>query len=988
MGETTFKSPGIKSREIDLTQPTRSAPVGVPAGIIGTSLMGPAFVPITFANYSDFTSVFGKSDGEKFGPITVNQWLSSAESVTYLRVLGAGDGQQRNTTTGQVTNAGFTAGERLTQANGNIGHNPYAAIGGAEGRVYFLGCFMSESNGSTIFSDAGIQIDNKAKPILRGVLLAPSGVILHLSASGNPSSAAPTKGNISTDSTQGGITGSLDLSTQEFVLLMNGYNNSDTSKLTHVTASFDMRSPNYFGNGQVLNTDPLKIEEAGHLLYAQYDIHPTYAEVTGSGIITAGSYSPGSNNTKENIALLLTSSVERGSTAANKPVYEDFSDRYSHAKTPFVISQNFGASPKNLFKIHLLSDGEGPATQYKFSILNIRKSSSTVNQYGTFDLEIRNFYDTDSKPIVLERWSGLSLDPTSDRYIARVIGDQHIYYNFDVAASSQKLVVEGSHPVNSRYIRVEVADEVKEGSIDATALPLGFRGPDHLLTSGSLLVNQPDSIFAVSTATQGLVQPAVPYRENIAIGQGIQKRSDARFYWGLQTNQKESLAEPNADTYRNISLLSFAKHFPNHRLDYPNFSEGNNPGVADVAGTVRDCDRFNNNKFTLENILIRTGSDGLADPDQWLSASYVRNGNIAISDANKTRGFDVDDLGKTANIKFAKFTMFAQGGFDGLNIFNSDKANLTNEAAKREMDDPTAAGVSDSTVTAYRKAIDIMASKDDVDIQLLATPGLRHASVTDYAIQKVENRFDAMYIMDIEERDQFNTVITSSVQKPHVANTVTAFKNRALDTSFAASYFPNVTVTDPDRQTLVAVPPSVAVLGAFALNDRLGHPWTAPAGFTRGALSTVEIPNVKLNRDNLDNLYEANINPIAEYPGQGIVVWGQKTLQLENTALDRINVRRLLVDVRRKVRNVANTLLFEPNREETLERFAALVNPILQSVQNQSGVDRYKVVIDSSTTTQADIENNTLRGKIYLQPTRSVEFVALDYEITNAGSNI
>jgi phage tail sheath protein FI len=314
---------------------------------------------------------------------------------------------------------------------------------------------------------------------------------------------------------------------------------------------------------------------------------------------------------------------------------------------------------------------------------------------------------------------------------------------------------------------------------------------------------------------------------------------------------------------------------------------------------------------------------------------------------------------------------------------------MSNTAVYREVaNDEGSAGVNNNTVAAYRKATKIMSSKADVDIQLLAIPGIRHSSVTDFAIQKVQDRFDAMYIMDIEERDQVNTIITSSAQKPHVANTVTSFKNRALDNSFAAAYFPDVVVVDPDTRTLVQVPPSVAVLGAYSLNDRVAHPWFAPAGFTRGALNTVELASVKLNRTNLDDLYEADINPIAEFPGIGITIWGQKTLQAANSALDRINVRRLLIDVRRKVRKVANSLLFEPNREETLEKFTSLVNPILQRVQSQSGVDRYKAVIDTSTTTQADVENNTIRGKIFLQPTRSVEFVALDFVVTNAGSNI
>ena len=1147
MAEITFKSAGVRTREIDLSQPSRTGPVGIPAGIIGTSLEGPAFVPLTFANFRDFVTTFGESDGKKFGPIAVSQWLGNAQAVTYMRVLGSGDGKARNAN-GTVTNAGFTVGDRIVQESGIIGDNAFAnsnAAGEIGGRTYFLGCFMSESNGSTIFSDAGIQtsgrraatatltintnqapmqndtqfaitdasgvtksfifktgndtvdgstnpagrfiigvqaetsdlnssdastrqtaanavaakvvtvigtvdvqaaigitatatdnvvtitqstggalgnnsggngnftesadLQNKlaivnfsggfdsdhAVPILRGVLLAPSGVILHLSGNAAQNgSDAPSKANTAATANgvivgrEGAITGSLKLATQEFVMLMNGYSNADTSKKTHITASFDMTAPNYFAN--VFNTNPFKIEEEGHLLYGHYDIYPDLAAVTGSAAIKSGVYSKGAagDSSKEDIALLLTSSVGRGSTATNKPVYEDFADRFSHAKTPFVISQNFGASPKNLFRIHLLSAGAGVSDRYKFSIENIRRNNSLTDGFGTFDLLVRKFNDTDEEPRVLETFRSLTLDTNSDRYIGRVIGDQHIFFNFDVSEANQKLVVDGSHPVRSRFIRVEMSDDVTNGNVDKTALPFGYRGPHHLVTSGTLLSNENDTSYIVSTLVQSIIEPPIPYRKTIAVGSGIKKRSDARFYWGANTTRQTSNSEPNSPSLFDKSFNTYVKHFPNHRTDFPNFSVGNNPGTADVSNTVLDSDRFNNNKFTLENIQVRTGSDGLADPEQWLSASYVRNGSISVNAANKTRGFNSTDLGKVGNIKFAKFTFFAQGGFDGVNIFDEEKSALSNTAVKREMDDPSSAGTSDSTVSAFRKATKVMSSKADVDVQVLAIPGIRHASVSDFAIQKIEDRFDAIYIMDIEERDQVNTVVTSSIQRPHVTNTVTSFKNRALDSSFAAAYFPDVVVTDPTLNTLVQVPPSVAVLGAYSLNDRVAHPWFAPAGFTRGALNTVEMPSVKLNRTNLDDLYEADINPIAEFPGIGITIWGQKTLQAANSALDRINVRRLLIDVRRKVRNVANSLLFEPNREETLERFTALVNPILQRVQEQSGVDRFKAVIDTSTTTQADVENNTIRGKIFLQPTRSVEFVALDFVVTNAGSNI
>jgi phage tail sheath protein FI len=294
------------------------------------------------------------------------------------------------------------------------------------------------------------------------------------------------------------------------------------------------------------------------------------------------------------------------------------------------------------------------------------------------------------------------------------------------------------------------------------------------------------------------------------------------------------------------------------------------------------------------------------------------------------------------------------------------------------------------TVSTYMKALDVMAEKSDVEIQILGIPGIRETKITDYAIQKTEERFDAIYIMDIEERDALNNVVTSSlIQNISVSNTVDDFKNRTLNTSFAASYFPDVMIQDPRTLTNVRCAPSVAVLGALSYNDKVSYPWFAPAGFTRGALGDVTQATLNLSRNNLDVLYDADINPITKFPSSsGLVIFGQKTLLAAASALDRVNVRRLLIDIRRKVRKIADTFLFEPNREDTLARFSAAVNPILTRIQQQQGLDRFKVIIDTTTTTQADVENNTIRGKIFLQPTRAIEFISLDFVVTNNGTEI
>jgi len=176
------------------------------------------------------------------------------------------------------------------------------------------------------------------------------------------------------------------------------------------------------------------------------------------------------------------------------------------------------------------------------------------------------------------------------------------------------------------------------------------------------------------------------------------------------------------------------------------------------------------------------------------------------------------------------------------------------------------------------------------------------------------------------------------------------------------------------------------------LNDAIGHPWFAPAGFTRGALSTTQEARVKLSKTNMDALYDVKINPLVAFPGNatagvnakgGVIVWGQKTLQQAASALDRVNVRRLLIEIRRQVKEIAQTIIFEPNRESTLAKFSAAVTPRLQRIQTLAGLEKFKVIIDSSTTTQADVLNNTIRGKILLQPTKSIEFVSINFVVAN-----
>ena len=1046
MAELTFKSPGVSTREIDLTGPTKAAPVGTPAGVIGTSKQGRAFVPITFATFADFVVEFGETDSLSFGPLAIKQWMRHAKAGTYLRVLGVGDGKKRNAN-GSVTNAGFVVGAKLPGDNGNLAGNKYAGTssgsqGGDLGRTYMLGVIMEEQNSSAQFTDAGLH---SIQPILRGVIMAPSGVMPALSASRQGGTAYENKGNgvalsgpgggssnmsgswgaISSGEvsnffgTQVGINnggstlGAVNIANgrQEFVMMLNGHTHTDEYP-TVLTASFDPTAPNYFAS--VFNTDPTKAQEAGHCLTGWWNVYPNLALPTGSLLMNANyrhnnscsslvSPVDGATMKLEDIALLVTSSQNRAVGTAAIPDFESYQDRYRTAVSPYIISQKFGGVHNNLFRFHSLDDGAVGNTRVKVSIENIAKSTNDNNKYCTFDVLVRDYNDSDDQPVVIEKYNKCNLNPAHERFVGRLIGDMHVYYDFDKRLGSQKLTMDGAYPNKSNYVRIEIPQSVKKGEVPADSIPVGFRGVQHLVTSGSSIFtgqmhNLVDAPTSGSQVLQQLVQLPIPFRKSVSLGTTPKKRLASNLYWGVQFDVNDRVAEPNRNVETDSGIKYFGSYFPNYHQTYRAAMVGNNEGTADSSGTILDADRFNNNKFTLENIQVIVTSADKADPAQWAAATYRRKGSAEstmndIDGTSKsgtdTRLLSVDkDFGLTSARKFLKFTTILQGGFDGVNILDKQKKTMSDLAVRREMADSNQGETSGPTVAAFRKALDVMSERSDISIQLLAIPGIRHKNVTNYAVQTVEERFDAMYVMDIAEYDQLNNVITGSSELPNVSNTVAKFQSRNLDSSFAAAYYPDVMLSN--NGTTAVVPPSVAVLGAFALNDKVAYPWFAPAGFTRGALAGVTETKVKLNRNNLDALYDVDINPITAFPqtrGE-VVVFGQKTLLAAQSALDRVNVRRLLIDIRRQVRQIGDSFLFEPNRESTLGRFAAAVQPVLARIQQQQGLQRFKVQIDTTTTTQADVENNTIRGKIFLQPVRSVEFISLDFVVTNAGTDI
>jgi len=277
----------------------------------------------------------------------------------------------------------------------------------------------------------------------------------------------------------------------------------------------------------------------------------------------------------------------------------------------------------------------------------------------------------------------------------------------------------------------------------------------------------------------------------------------------------------------------------------------------------------------------------------------------------------------------------------------------------------------------YTNAISLLSNKDDYQYNVLLTPGLinnfsSHVSAQSTIISNTLNRGDALYVMDLVEYGSTVTTVTG--------------KAAAQDTSYAAAYWPWVQIQDPATGKSVWVPASTMIGGVYAYNDRVAEPWFAPAGINRGGLSTVIRAERKLAQGDRDTLYLNKVNPIATFPGQGVVVYGQKTLQAKPSALDRVNVRRLLIALKSYLSQVANNLVFEQNTIATRNAFLSQVNPYLASVQQKQGLYAFKVVMDDTNNTSDVIDRNQLIGQIYLQPTKTAEFIYLDFNITPTGA--
>ena len=1089
-----FVSPGVQITEVD--QSKIEAPLQDDGLlVIGRTQTGPAGKPVRVNSLQDFIDVFGKPisgkgsinddvwrDGNNQGPTyasyAAQAWLASETSpVTFVRLLGEDSPNQAD---------GYVA------AGWDLGGNAFSGTPNANGTAYGLFIVPSASVASP---QAGTLA---AVFYTTGSALTLSGTVAGSSAT--TSSAGCLVQSIS--SATKGATFKLEVHTGN---APNTYAPSES-----LTFHFDPdEKTNYIRN--IVNTNPQKIYSKNFpaAQAKKYFLGETYEEAV-SRLVTGISSSAG-----QQYGILLP--LMSGSAASNNLMYHKAPARES--KTGWIINRDpapqtdvadFSSDlQKKLFRLCALSEGSWFEKNYYIAIEDL-SLGTPQNPNSTFSVNIRNLANN-----IVESFSNLNLDETSENFIGKRIGD--MYQQWD--SNKERYEMYGEYTNQSNYVRVEMADDWKATIDDTYKIPWGFFGPVQpkgfsltygssgpqvsgdaensgtaaasvltfgngstlgLPSNGTLTMTFGDLGTYTITFDSSAGSSDTSFTNNACTIDPSAESDESGTASRLLLNLRDGTSSPNLNDYydfaldasnpRAVTMTSTAEVFgPSQNItvveSLTNLAETTNTAGTDTDDFLDAYVRGNalmpyhggdsnlfahlpndynasfsfprlklteentskassnyeakdlfglNHKFAAKNVrsplndrsyldLLRYQGGGidlhttnaatqhsfvfsLDEVRKSNGKYYWASGSHATGDA-ETAGSGSQQL-LTNGVKRFALPMF--GGFDGLDI-----TQVSPFSSKNILDDKA-----DSTHYAnysIKKAIQSISDSEVVAYDVVSIPGLTNSTLSNELISVVEDRGDALAIIDFD--DQYKeTFEGEGVRSGGGIDDVKATaRTRDLNTSYAATYYPRVRMRDTltGNGDIFIAPASVAALGALAFSDANSEgPWFAPAGFNRGGISILggnDGPRVtgtwkNLPKSDRDELYELNINPIARFPAVGeIVIFGQKTLQQTPSALDRINVRRLMVFLKKRVGAIADTILFDQNVQATWSRFKSQADLILSDVQSRFGITEYKLVLDETTTTPDLIDQNILYAKIFVKPARAIEFIAIDFVISRSG---
>jgi hypothetical protein len=626
--------------------------------------------------------------------------------------------------------------------------------------------------------------------------------------------------------------------------------------------------------------------------------------------------------------------------------------RYQSPSTPFLVSELRGNKVYKLFKFVSISDGDSANFEVKVSIANLSFNNMT------FDVLVRNFFDTDSNPVVIEKFTNCNMDPNSNNFIGKKIG-----------------TVDGEYALLSKYIMIELSDEAP---IDA--IPCGFYGYTQR-EYASASNPSPYPKFKTKYNFPGEVIANPPFGTPFGGENTVESSGDIvrRTYLGFSTQY--GIDE---------SLLSYkGKQNPSGWVTSPVPLDGQDWNVLskgfhmDSGATV----------VTIANSYVTSGQSAFEcgdasfteDPQSQENPYYfIYSRKYTVCFAG---GFDGWDIYREFRTNQDRFQLGASGYLQGSSP-TTRYPNASGEGLfKRIVVQNNTQDFANTDYYAYLLGILSFANPESTNINIFATSSIdyvNNSNLVEEAIDMIQfQRADSVYIATTPDYPMYTPDGTNSLNIIYPQEAVDNLDNTGIDSNYTATYYPWILVRDTVNNTQIYLPPTGEVCRNLALTDNISFPWFASAGYTRGLVNSIKA-RVKLTQEDRDTLYQGRINPIATFSDVGTVIWGNKTLQVADTALNRLNVRRLLLQARKLISAVAVRLLFEQNDQIVRQQFLDSVNPILDSIRRDRGLYDFRVTVSS---TPEDLDRNTLTGKIYLKPTKALEFIDIEFFITPTGAS-
>ena len=615
----------------------------------------------------------------------------------------------------------------------------------------------------------------------------------------------------------------------------------------------------------------------------------------------------------------------------------DYKSPYRYASTPWIVSNLKGdmkhVDVTKLFRFHTISDGDSSNYDVKVSIENIKPDE------GTFDVVVRRIDDADESIIVLERFGKCSMVPGDSNYIAYRIG------SFD-----------GTYEVKSKYITVEV----NESTASKTSVPCGFLGYP---------IPKYDGTPIEGDGNTGVSFPTIKY--NTMYDEDVKNRKQ---YFGLS-----SWVGVDIDTFTFKGTKAYIDNpkFLSHGFHLDSRLDSKNGGISSItvdneSGYKFDCVNTNSRTNTLSEAPI------IGTEDEMYGSIYE-------------------------NTNLRKFTVFFYGGFDGWDVYRDKRTNTDEYKMSKykgyinlgsgdgysfnKIKDPSALKLNENGITsdwyAYLSGIRQFANPEETDINVFATPGIDYVNqklLVEEAIEMIEEeRADSIYVITTPDKPSGASDMVDDMYNAEEA--VYNLEDTEIDSNYACTYYPWVKYEDVDNNQYIYLPPTKDAVRNFAQTDNTSYSWFAPAGINRGSVDCVRAHFITKLSDE-DTLYEGRINPVKTFAQDGVKIWGQKNLQINESQLNRISVRRLLLRIRKLIAISCLGLIFEPNDATVKQSFLTTVTPILDNVRSNRGVSDYRIEVNDTVESR---ERRELPCKIYIKPINALEYITIDFIVTPEG---